>query len=97
VTDELCTFGDRPGVLNPIFRRPIQTTGHLVVTPSGNVSFICHATASANSVQRPLPIQAIVVEPVACYLPGGRRTTNAQLVVTPSLHVHLICHFMPAS
>ena len=97
VTDEVCTFGDRPGVLDPIFRRPIRTTGHLVVTPSGNVTFICHAAASAGSFQRPLLTQALVVEPVACYLPGGRRTTDAQLVVTPSLHVQLTCHFMPPS
>jgi hypothetical protein len=96
VTDEPCTFGDRPGVLDPIFRRPIRTTGHLVVTPSGNVSFICHAAASAGSFQRPLPTQALVVDPVPCFLPGGRRTTDAHLVVTPSLHVQLTCHFMPA-
>jgi len=97
VTAAPCTFGDRPGVLNPIFRRPIRTTGHLVVTPSGNVSFICHAAASASSFQRPLPTEAIVVDPVACFLPGGRRTNDALLVVTPSLHVQLICHFMPAT
>ena len=97
VTDEPCTFGDRPGVLDPqIFRRPIRTTGHLVITPSGNVSFICHAAASAGSFQRPLPTQAIVVDPVPCFLPGGRRTNDAHLVVTPSLHVQLTCHFMPA-
>jgi hypothetical protein len=96
VTDAPCTFGDRPGVLNPIFRRPIRTTGHLVVTPSGNVSFICHAVADARSLQRPLPTQAIVVDPVPCFLPGGRRTNDSHLVVTPSLHVQLVCHFMPA-
>src|SRR3954464_4406001 len=40
VTDETCTFGDRPGAPGSqgLFARPIQTTGHLVVTPSGNVS-----------------------------------------------------------
>jgi hypothetical protein len=98
VTDAPCFFGDRPGVLRPqIFRRPIATTGHLVVTPSGNVSFICHAAASAGSFERPLPTQAIVVEPVPCTLPSGRRVNDAQLVVTPSLHVHLVCHFMPSS
>jgi hypothetical protein len=97
VTDAPCTFGDRPGVLDPlIFRRPIRTTGHLVVTPSGNVSFICHAAASAGSFQRPLPTQAIVVNPVPCFLPGGRRTNDAHLVVTPSLHVQLVCHVKPA-
>jgi hypothetical protein len=66
------------------------------VTPSGNVSFICHAAASAGSFVRPLPDQAIVVDPVPCFLPGGRRTNDAHLVVTPSLHVQLVCHFMPA-
>jgi hypothetical protein len=97
VTEEPCTFGNRPGVPNPIFVRPIRTTGHLVVAPSGNVTFICHAAAEARSFERPLPTSAIVVEPVPCFLPGGRRTTNAQLVVTPSLHVHLVCHFQPPS
>src|SRR5689334_22192973 len=44
VTNVPCGFGDRPGVLAPqILRRPVRTTGHLVVTPSGNVTFICHA------------------------------------------------------
>ena len=98
VTDQPCTFGDRPGVIDrQIFRRPIRTTGHLVITPSGNVSFVCHAAANAGSFQRPLPTQAIVVEPIPCFLPGGRRTNDAQLVVTPSLHVHLVCHVMPPS
>jgi hypothetical protein len=99
VTDEPCTFGERPGILDPaqIFRRPIRTTGHLVVTPSGNVSFVCHAAANPGSFERPLPTQAIVVDPVACFLPGGRRTTDSRLVVTPSLHVHLTCHFNPPS
>ena len=98
VTDEPCTFGDRPGVPGPqIFRRPIRTTGHLVVTPSGNVSFVCHAAANAASFQRPLPAQAIVVDPVPCFLPGGRRTNDSHLVVTPSLHVQLSCHFMSAT
>ena len=99
VTDAPCTFGDRPGVLDSarIFRRPIRTTGHLVVTPSGNVSFVCHAAANAGSFERPLPAQAIVVDRVPCFLPGGRRTNDARLVVTPSLHVHLTCRFNPAS
>ena len=98
VTSETCTFGDRPGVVgNTIFRRPVRTTGHLVVTPTGNVSFVCHAAADSRSFHLPLPTQAIVVEPVACFLPGGRRTNNAQFVVTPSLHVHLVCHVQPSS
>ena len=94
VIEAPCTFGDRPGLLDPIFRRPISTTGQLVVTPSGNVSFVCHAAADARSFLR-RPSQAVVVEPVPCFLPGGRRTNDARLVVTPSLHVHLVCHFMP--
>lgn len=92
VSDVPCFFDDRPGVLAPtIFRRPIRTTGHLVVTPSGNATFVCHAAARpANFVQ--LPTSAIVVDNVPCFLPGNRRTRDTQLVVTPSLHVHLICH-----
>ena len=98
VTDAPCAFGDRPGgVLAPqIFRRPIRTTGHLVVTPSGNISFVCHAAASAASFQRPLPTQAIVVDRAPCSLPSGRRTNDSHLVVTPSLQVHLVCHVNPA-
>ena len=96
VTEAPCTFGNRPGVIEPdIFRRPIRTTGHLVVTPSGNVTFVCHAAAGAGSFQRPLPSSAIVVDPVPCFLPGGRRTNDGHLVVTPSLHVHLVCHVNP--
>src|SRR4051794_30801672 len=96
VTDEPCTFGDRSGVPDPdIFRRPIRTTGHLVVTPSGNVSFVCHAAANAGSFQRPLPTQAVVLDGAPCFLPGGRRTRDSRLVVTPSLHLHLVCHFPP--
>jgi hypothetical protein len=98
VTDAMCTFGGRPGAPgSEIFRRPIETTGHLVVTPSGNVSFVCHASADACFFQRPLPTQAIVVDEAPCFLPGGRRTNDSQLVVTPSLHVHLVCHFHPPS
>jgi hypothetical protein len=98
VTDEPCTFGDRPGVVDPqIFRRPIRTTGHLVVTPSGNVSFHCHAAADARSFQTPLPTSAVVVDRVPCFLPDRRRTNDARLVVTPSLQVHLTCHVQPAS
>jgi hypothetical protein len=97
VTSETCFFGDRPGVPNPVFRHPIRTTGQLVVTPSGNITFVCHAAANASSFQRPLPTEALVVEPVPCFLPTGRRTNDAQLVVTPSLHVHLVCHFRPPS
>jgi hypothetical protein len=97
VTDAPCTFGDRPTVLAPqIFRRPIRTTGHLVVTPSGNVSFVCHAAANAGSFQRPLPAQAIVVDGTPCFLPDRRRTNDSHLVVTPSLHVHLVCRVNPA-
>lgn len=98
VTQETCTFGDRPGgVLAPqIFRRPVQTTGQLVVAPSGNVTFVCHAAASAGSFQRPLPTEAIVVDRAPCFLPSGQRTNESQLVVTPSLHVHLVCHVNPA-
>jgi hypothetical protein len=97
VTDAPCTFGDRPTVLAPqIFRRPIRTTGHLVVTPSGNVSFVCHAAANAGSFQRPLPTEAIVVDGAPCFLPNRRRTNDSHLVVTPSLHVHLVCQVKPA-
>ncbi len=85
-------------MLDPqIFRRPIRTTGHLVVTPSGNVSFHCHAAAERGSFQSPLRTTALVVDPVPCFLPDRRRTNDAHLVVTPSLHVHLTCHLQPAS
>lgn len=83
-------------MLDPqIFRRPIRTTDHLVVTPSGSVSFVCHAAADRRSFVR-APTEAIVVDPVRCFLPNGRRVNDAHLVVTPSFHVHLTCHFQPA-
>lgn len=96
VTDAPCTFGGRPGAPgSQIFRTPVQTTGHLVTTPSGNVTFVCHAAADARSFRAPLPTQAIVVDNAPCFLPGGRRAGDSQLVVTPSLRVHLVCHFQP--
>ncbi len=98
VTDEPCSFGDRPGVPgSQIFRNPVLTTGHLVVTPSGNVSFVCHAAAEPRSFRPPLPSQALVIDGAPCFLPSGRRTSDSHLVVTPSLRVHLVCHFHPAS
>jgi hypothetical protein len=95
VTDAPCTFGDRPGTPDRIFRNPVRTTGHLVVTPSGNVSFVCHAAAERRSFVR-VPTEAIVVDPALCFLPNGRRVNDAHLVVTPSLRVHLTCHFQPS-
>jgi hypothetical protein len=97
VTEEPCAFGDRPGVLErQIFRRPIRTTGHLVVAPSGNVTLVCHAAAGAGAFERPLPTSAIVVDGAPCFFPHGRRTNDSHLVVAPSLHVHLVCHVSPA-
>jgi hypothetical protein len=98
VTDEPCTFGGRPGAPgSQIFRAPVSTTGHLVVTPSGNVSFVCHAAAEPKSFRPPLPSQALVIDGAPCFLPSGRRTSDSHLVVTPSLRVHLVCHFHPTS
>jgi hypothetical protein len=85
----VCSSGRSSGV-------PIRTTGHLVVTPSGNVTFVRHAAANAGSFERPLPTEAVVVDPVPSFLPGGRRTNDGHLVVTPSLHVQLVCHVSPA-
>jgi hypothetical protein len=67
-------------------------TGHLVVTSSGNITFICHAAAEARSFRPPLPESAIVVDPIPGFLPGGRRRNDAHFVVTPSLHLQLTCH-----
>src|SRR4051812_5244547 len=91
-----CAFGDRPGVLGvPLFRRPIRTDGHLVTTPSGNVTLVCHAAAQPAFFARPLPTSAVTVDGAPCFLPGGRRTGDSHLVVTPSLHVHLVCQVKP--
>src|SRR4051794_41863457 len=38
VPDAPCTFGDRPGGLNPIFRRPIPAPRHPALTPPGHRS-----------------------------------------------------------
>ena len=94
VSDVPCVIGDRPNAPAPqIFRRPIRTTGHLVTTPSGNVSFVCHAAVDGRFIRPPLPDQAIVVDPTVCFLPGGRQIKDAHLVVTPSFHVQLVCQF----
>jgi hypothetical protein len=91
-----CAFGDRPGVLGvPLFRRPIRTEGHLVTTPSGNITLVCHAAAQPGFFARPLPTSAVVVDGAPCFLPVGRRTSDSHLVVTPSLHVHLVCQVKP--
>lgn len=95
VTSAPCIVGDRPTIevpeLRPFLRRPIQTNGQLVITPSGNAHFVCHASLA--SAAR-LPSQAIVVDEVPCFLPNRRRTNDSHIVLTPSGELTLTCHAM---
>jgi len=93
VTEQRCVIGDVPTIdERRTFARPIRTTGHLVVTPSGNVHFVCHAQARTSNFFR-VPTEALVFDGLPCALPEGRGTTrDSHLVVTPSLQVHVVCH-----
>jgi hypothetical protein len=81
VTRAPCIIGDRPTIevpeLRPYLRRPVGTSGRFVVTRSGNLHFVCHASAPASAR---LPTEAVVVDDGApCFLPNRRRTNDSQL------------------
>ena len=69
LTSAPCIVADRPTIavpeVRPFLRRPIQTSGQFVVTPSGNAYFVCHS--SVTGIAR-LPTQAIVVDGAPCFL-----------------------------
>jgi hypothetical protein len=93
VTTAPCIVGDRPTIqvpeLRPYLRRPVQTDGQFVVTPSGNAHLVCH-TSVPSPVR--LPSQAIVVDGAPCFLPNRRRTNDSHIVLTPSGELILTCH-----
>jgi hypothetical protein len=64
----------------------ISDRSHLVVTPSGNASLVCHGQLPAGAPE------TISFESV-CGLAGG--TTTGHNVVTRSGEVHLTCHLKP--
>jgi hypothetical protein len=96
VTSAPCIIGDRPTIevpeLRPYLRRPVATSGRFVVTPSGNVHFVCHASAPDRAR---LPTDAVVVDAVPCFLPNRRRTNDSHIVLTPSGQITLTCHLTP--
>ena len=68
--------------------------GHLVVTPSGNVTLVCHAQVPARLVRGGAPTQAVVVESGTCEALRFR-FAESHLVLTPTLNVHVVCHLHP--
>jgi hypothetical protein len=96
VTSAPCIIGDRPTIevpgLRPYLRQPVGTSGRFVVTPSGNVHFVCHASVPARTR---LPANAVVVDGTPCFLPNRRRTNDSHIVLTPSGQITLTCHFTP--
>ena len=97
VTRRPCIIRDRPTIevpqLRPYLSRPVRTSGNFVITPSGNVHFVCHA--SVPSPAR-LPSEAVVVDGAPCFLPNRRRTNDSHIVLTPSGRLTLTCHVTPA-
>ena len=78
-----------------VFRGPFSTSGRIVITPSGNVTLICHGRVTPRLLRTKVT-DAIVIQGGICTVPlVERRTRDSHLVVTPSLHVHLICHIHP--
>ena len=80
-------------IQNPtVFRKVVRASGQIVVTPSGNLTIVCHGRVAAPSiVVGGAPSQAIVVKDGPCFF-GKRRLARSQLVVTPSLNVTFVCH-----
>jgi hypothetical protein len=79
-------------ISNPIFRKVVKTPGRIVVTPSGNITIVCHGQVSAPSiVTGGAPSEAIVVHDAPCFF-GKRRVGQSILVVRPSLNVTFACH-----
>ncbi len=67
------------------------TTGHLVVTPSGNASLVCHAEIPKG------PPQAVIIRDLPCGLGPGGFTGESHTVITPSGQVTLTCHLNGSS
>jgi hypothetical protein len=67
----------------------IFTTGHFVLTPSGNAVLVCHGQIPVG------PPMAVHVNNVPCFspTPPGLVTSDSHTVITPSGQVILVCHF----
>lgn len=78
-----------PCTITPPSGSPATSTrGHTVISPSGNVTFVCHADSETR-----LP-QTIVLQDTPCVTPGGI-TLDSHLVASRSGQVSLICHVHP--
>ena len=69
----------------------VFTTGHLVVTPSGNASLICHAEIPEG------PPRAVIIRDLPCFLGPVGVTGESHTVITPSGRVTLTCHLNGSS
>jgi hypothetical protein len=80
-------------IQNPaIFRKTVRASGQIVVTPSGNLTIVCHGQVPSPSIViGGAPSQAIVVQDGPCFF-GKRHLARSQLVVTPSMNVTFVCH-----
>jgi hypothetical protein len=75
----------------PIPGQPIiVTTGHTVITPSGNAALSCHADSETH-----LAAQAQVLMDMPCFIKEAGFGTDSLLVATPSGHAVLWCHVHP--
>ena len=86
VTTETCTVR-----YPPLFVRTIQTEGQLIVTPSGQVTLVCHVRLAPRDVRSPIE-QAVVVQEVPCRIGDDTSTRDSQIVLTPNLDLHVVCH-----
>jgi hypothetical protein len=84
--------GETPcGILLPgVPPGAVFTTGHFVVTPSGNGVLVCHAEIPAG------PPQTVVIDDLPCSTPAGA-TTQSHTVITKSGQVTLTCHVNPSA
>jgi hypothetical protein len=71
--------------LEPIVPGVVETSGHFVVSSSGNFHLVCHGTTPTP------PVPSALVFEAPCTVPTGQATTG-HVVITPSGRVHLVCH-----
>jgi hypothetical protein len=68
----------------------VATTGHFVVTPSGNGVLVCRAEIPEG------PPETVVIDDLPCGTPAGP-TTKSHTVITKSGRVILTCHVNPSA
>jgi hypothetical protein len=68
-------------------------TGHVVLTPSGNVVMVCQAKIPVG------PPTTVIVEDIGCRIPDPTdrlpffQATSSHLVITPGGTAHFVCRF----